>query len=141
MAEILTERMIKVEGKPSRPAGQYVSYYGTQGAITHCNPKTGECKQHNLEGLYAPKRLKFLAENVPEFVREKLDKNELIKYALDFEDEMQGKVMDLFIAMKDGNADYKEAQTIGDFEFAAGLANNDMETAKQFIMREFVYVV
>ena len=90
---------------------------------------------------YAAKRFMYLAEHNRQWLYDTLSAGELVGYAERFEEEMNEKVSDLFVSMKDNNPDYKKAQALGDFELAAGLANTDMETAKQVIMNDYVYAL
>ena len=130
---------IEKYSKGGRPLWQYASSYGKSGRICRVDPITNEIHYYDVKGIYAPKRLEFLSDNARQWIYDKLEAEELIQYAENFEDEMQEKVTDMFMAMQENNTEYREAQAVGDFELAAGLANNDMETAKQVIMREYVY--
>jgi hypothetical protein len=109
--------------------------------IFHNDPVTGESTEYYVRGNYAPKRLQFLAANARQWVYDMLVAGELQGYAERFEEEIKEKVMDLFVAMTERNEEYQKAQVSGDVELAEKLANNDMETAKQVIIREYVYAL
>jgi len=137
---IYTDETTKSKGV-QRPIWQYSSAYNETGMIFHNDPATGVHSEYTVSGEYAPKRLQFLAEHSRQWVYDTLVAGKLQEYAENFEDEMNGKVMDLFIAMRDRNEDYQRAMALGDIERAERLANNDMETAKQVIVREYVYAL
>jgi len=109
--------------------------------INIINPETKESVYVEVKGLYAPKRLQFLTEHSPKYVYDMYINGELQKYTEDFEESTGNAIMNLFIRIRNNNDDYNKAQALGDIELAERLANNDMERAKQVMMRERVYVL
>jgi hypothetical protein len=105
------------------------------------NLETGEKITFEVQGFYAPQHLDYLASKAPARLSEMYNNGELGQYAEKFEDEIGEKVMKMFIKMRDKCRDYAKAQAMGDIESAEKFANNDLETAKQFAMREWVYAL
>ncbi|MCL1881082.1 MAG: hypothetical protein FWF76_02775 [Oscillospiraceae bacterium] len=109
--------------------------------INITNPETKRIIEFTVQGVYAPKRLQFLAEKAPEYIYELFKTGRLQEFAEQFEENITAKIMDLFVQIRDRNDDYRKAQAVGDIELAEKLANNDMETAKQVAIREWVYAL
>jgi len=139
MPDIFTEEYTTDEKGGETVVWQYSSGYGSGGMIFHTDPETHKTTEYFVRGLYAPKRLKFLAEQSRDLIYNMLVSGQLALYAEKFEDETGEKVMDLFAELKESNFEYQQAQSVGNFELALKLANNIMETARQTIINDYVY--
>jgi len=91
-----------------------------------------------IEGEYAFKRLRHLAQWDKASLQELLDGGDMAAWAEEFDDAVSERIHTLYMELERNNPAYRAAQDAGDIVTAARLSANDRETAKQVVIREMV---